>query len=380
MKQHVESGGPTAGGRLSMTIRADGQLSTISRTIDNDSPYKQSSYMGDSYTSFTPGYNSSYDAYNKQQMTGDTMMWNAAPDSYQQSSLLDSSSKNYSSYSAQLDAQRRMSPPRGRSPPRGAPRSPPRGGPRSPPPVRGRSPRRHSSPRHHRTVSNRSRDRSPPPPMIVDDFMNEEITKDIIVDDALTSSIIGPKGSRIKAVRSKTAASIKIAEDSTVLNSERKISISGTMKEVMWAVNAVRTLIKDAEEETRNPDRDELMIDAGVGRRESYTRNPDSRLFDMAVKVVPYEACNDRSEGQITSHVKIPSKNAGQVLGRKASIINEIRKLSKCQVLVAKECEPGTEERLVTITGTPANTHLAEYMVNAVQQLPRDAPYQLGML
>ena len=46
--------------------------------------------------------------------------------------------------------------------------------------------------------------------MIVDDFMNEEITKDIIVDDALTSSIIGPKGSRIKAVRSKTAASIKI--------------------------------------------------------------------------------------------------------------------------------------------------------------------------
>ena len=33
MKQHVESGGPTAGGRLSMTIRADGQLSTISRTI-----------------------------------------------------------------------------------------------------------------------------------------------------------------------------------------------------------------------------------------------------------------------------------------------------------------------------------------------------------
>jgi len=371
MKQHVESGGDGAGSRLSMTIRADGQLSTISRTIENDSSYKQSNYMGDSYTSFNPAYNNAFDAYSNQQMMGDTMMWNATSDSYKQTPL-DSSSKNFTSHSAQLDAQRRMSPPRGRSPPRG--------GARSPPPGRGRSPRRHSSPRHHRTVSTRSRDRSPPPPMIVDDFMNEEITKDIIVDDALTSSIIGPKGARIKAVRSKTSATIKIAEDTSVLNGERKISVSGTMKEVMWAVNAVRTLIKDAEDETRNMSRNELMMEAGAGRRESYTRNPDSRLFEMAVKVVPYEASNDRSDSQITSHVKIPSKNAGQVLGRKASIINEIRKLSKCQVLVAKEVDPGTEERSVTITGTPANAHLAEYMVNAVQQLPRDAPYQLGML
>lgn len=46
--------------------------------------------------------------------------------------------------------------------------------------------------------------------MIVDDFMNEEISKDITVDDSLTSCIIGPKGSRITAIRKKTSAFIKI--------------------------------------------------------------------------------------------------------------------------------------------------------------------------
>ena len=49
--------------------------------------------------------------------------------------------------------------------------------------------------------------------MIVDDFMNEDITKDIQVDDSLTSSIIGPRGSRIGSVRKKTSAIIKIGTD-----------------------------------------------------------------------------------------------------------------------------------------------------------------------
>ena len=49
--------------------------------------------------------------------------------------------------------------------------------------------------------------------MIVDDFMNEEISKDIQVDDSLTSSIIGPRGSRISSVRKKTSAVIKIGTE-----------------------------------------------------------------------------------------------------------------------------------------------------------------------
>ena len=43
--------------------------------------------------------------------------------------------------------------------------------------------------------------------------MNEEISKDIQVDDSLTSSIIGPRGSRISSVRKKTSAVIKIGTE-----------------------------------------------------------------------------------------------------------------------------------------------------------------------
>ena len=58
--------------------------------------------------------------------------------------------------------------------------------------------------------------------MIVDDFMNEDISKDIMVDDKLTSSIIGPKGSRIKAIRNRTSAMIKIC---TYFQGEKGVSL-----------------------------------------------------------------------------------------------------------------------------------------------------------
>ena len=55
--------------------------------------------------------------------------------------------------------------------------------------------------------------------------MNEEISKDIQVDDSLTSSIIGPRGSRISSVRKKTSAVIKIGNELANPLSRQSISI-----------------------------------------------------------------------------------------------------------------------------------------------------------
>ena len=46
MKQHVEAGGGGGSGKLSMTLRPDGQLDTISRTIgESSNPYKVESVV-----------------------------------------------------------------------------------------------------------------------------------------------------------------------------------------------------------------------------------------------------------------------------------------------------------------------------------------------
>ena len=57
----------------------------------------------------------------------------------------------------------------------------------------------------------RARSRSPAP--MVDNFMKEpDVEKEIVIDDALTSFIIGPKGTTIGAVRNNTSAKVKIGK------------------------------------------------------------------------------------------------------------------------------------------------------------------------
>ena len=46
----------------------------------------------------------------------------------------------------------------------------------------------------------------------------------------------------------------------------------------------------------------------------------------------------------------------------------------------AKDSEVDGEERKVQITGTPRDVHLADYLITAVQQMPRDTPQMLGLI
>ncbi|XP_063675121.1 uncharacterized protein LOC134811906 isoform X1 [Bolinopsis microptera] len=377
MKGFLEKGGDP--GKLALTVRPDGQL-TGHRNADMDRSMSYNYSSSTDITAFTrqstdTGFDNSYNTPNPfaaqtyagaKQMMSDMGQYTHNP--LPTLPTLDQSA-SYSSL-PQMENYRRMplptSPPRHSSPPRT--RSPPR----SHTPPRARSPPRSVGFRQ----DERRADRSPPPRMIVDDFMNEEISKDIQVDDSLTSSIIGPRGSRISSVRKKTSAIIKIADDNSVVDGTRKITISGTMKEVMWAFNAVKGLILDADEEVRR----------SSGQREPQEQSapqplPNSnKLFEMAQNLIPFETSTDGSDERTTKEIKIPNKNAGMVLGRKASIINEIRSFSNCKINVAKDSEVDGDQRTVQITGSSRDVHLAEYLITAVQQMPRDTPQILGLV
>lgn len=60
----------------------------------------------------------------------------------------------------------------------------------------------------------------------------------------------------------------------------------------------------------------------------------------------------------------ISSQLIGCIIGRQGTKINEIRQMSGAQIKIANAME-GSSERQITITGTPANISLAQYLINA---------------
>lgn len=54
----------------------------------------------------------------------------------------------------------------------------------------------------------------------------------------------------------------------------------------------------------------------------------------------------------------------GCIIGRQGTKINEIRQMSGAQIKIANAME-GSSDRQITITGTPANISLAQYLINA---------------
>nr|XP_025841314.1 poly(rC)-binding protein 3 [Vulpes vulpes] len=60
----------------------------------------------------------------------------------------------------------------------------------------------------------------------------------------------------------------------------------------------------------------------------------------------------------------LKGKLIGCIIGRQGTKINEIRQMSGAQIKIANATE-GSSERQITITGTPANISLAQYLINA---------------
>ncbi|KAJ7410715.1 Poly(rC)-binding protein 3 [Pitangus sulphuratus] len=60
----------------------------------------------------------------------------------------------------------------------------------------------------------------------------------------------------------------------------------------------------------------------------------------------------------------------GCIIGRQGSKINEIRQMSGAQIKIANATE-GSAERQVTITGSPANISLAQYLINASLEMAK---------
>ncbi|XP_015489559.1 poly(rC)-binding protein 3 isoform X5 [Parus major] len=233
------------------------------------------------------------------------------------------------------------------------------------------------------------------------------VTLRLVVPASQCGSLIGKGGSKIKEIRESTGAQVQVAGDMLPNSTERAVTISGTPDAIIQCVKQICVVMlesppKGATIPYRPKPASTPVIFAGG---QAYTiqgqyaiPHPDqlTKLHQLAMQQTPFtplgqttpafpgeklplhsseEAQNlmgqssglDASPPASTHELTIPNDLIGCIIGRQGTKINEIRQMSGAQIKIANATE-GSSERQITITGTPANISLAQYLINARQQ------------
>ncbi|XP_058040831.1 poly(rC)-binding protein 3 isoform X1 [Ahaetulla prasina] len=252
------------------------------------------------------------------------------------------------------------------------------------------------------------------------------VTLRLVVPASQCGSLIGKGGSKIKEIRESTGAQVQVAGDMLPNSTERAVTISGTPDAIIQCVKQICVVMlesppKGATIPYRPKPASTPVIFAGgqaytiqgqyaiphpdphhtLGNEFSLQSitNPRSflqqltKLHQLAMQQTPFtplgqttpafpgeklplhsseEAQNlmgqssglDANPPASTHELTIPNDLIGCIIGRQGTKINEIRQMSGAQIKIANATE-GSSERQITITGTPANISLAQYLINA---------------
>ncbi|XP_048407563.1 poly(rC)-binding protein 3 isoform X2 [Stegostoma tigrinum] len=217
------------------------------------------------------------------------------------------------------------------------------------------------------------------------------VTLRLVVPASQCGSLIGKGGSKIKEIRETTGAQVQVAGDMLPNSTERAVTISGTPDAIIQCVKQICVVMlesppKGATIPYRPKPASAPVIFAGG---QAYTvqgqyaiPHPDlTKLHQLAMQHTPFTplgqttpgfpAAELDATGQTSSHeFTIPNDLIGCIIGRQGSKINEIRQMSGAQIKIANATE-GSTERQITITGSPANISLAQYLINASLEMAK---------
>ncbi|XP_051865348.1 poly(rC)-binding protein 2-like isoform X2 [Pristis pectinata] len=209
------------------------------------------------------------------------------------------------------------------------------------------------------------------------------VTLRIVIPASQCGSLIGKGGCKIKEIRESTGAQVQVAGDMLPNSTERAITIAGTPPSIIECAKQICVVIleqsppKGITVPYRPKPVSAPVIFAGG---QAYTiqgqfaiPHPDlTKLHQLAMQQTPFTPVGQTSPGysgldssQTSSHeIAIPNDLIGCIIGRQGSKINEIRQMSGAQIKISNPAE-GSTDRQITITGSPANISLAQYLINA---------------
>uniref|UniRef100_A0A8D2ZNQ8 Poly(rC) binding protein 3 n=1 Tax=Scophthalmus maximus TaxID=52904 RepID=A0A8D2ZNQ8_SCOMX len=210
------------------------------------------------------------------------------------------------------------------------------------------------------------------------------VTLRLVVPASQCGSLIGKGGSKIKEMRESTGAQVQVAGDMLPNSTERAVTISGTPEAIIQCVKQICVVMLESPPKGATipyrpkPASTPVIFSGG----QAYTiqgqyaiPHPDqlTKLHQLAMQQTPFTPLGqttpafpglDASPPASTHELAIPNDLIGCIIGRQGTKINEIRQMSGAQIKIANAME-GSSERQITITGTPANISLAQYLINA---------------
>ncbi|XP_060923117.1 poly(rC)-binding protein 3-like isoform X2 [Limanda limanda] len=210
------------------------------------------------------------------------------------------------------------------------------------------------------------------------------VTLRLVVPASQCGSLIGKGGSKIKEMRESTGAQVQVAGDMLPNSTERAVTISGAPEAIIQCVKQICVVMLESPPKGATipyrpkPASTPVIFSGG----QAYTiqgqyaiPHPDqlSKLHQLAMQQTPFTPLGqttpafpgmDASNQASTHELTIPNDLIGCIIGRQGTKINEIRQMSGAQIKIANAME-GSSERQITITGSPANISLAQYLINA---------------
>ncbi|XP_056157034.1 poly(rC)-binding protein 3-like isoform X1 [Lampris incognitus] len=233
------------------------------------------------------------------------------------------------------------------------------------------------------------------------------VTLRLVVPASQCGSLIGKGGSKIKEMRESTGAQVQVAGDMLPNSTERAVTISGAPEAIIQCVKQICVVMLESPPKGATipyrpkPASTPVIFSGGQVRADplgastanlslllqhqplpAYTiqgqyaiPHPDlSKLHQLAMQQTPFTPLGqttpafpgtlDAGNQASTHELTIPNDLIGCIIGRQGTKINEIRQMSGAQIKIANAME-GSSERQITITGTPANISLAQYLINA---------------
>ncbi|KAM6333009.1 poly(rC)-binding protein 3 isoform 4-T6 [Podargus strigoides] len=251
------------------------------------------------------------------------------------------------------------------------------------------------------------------------------VTLRLVVPASQCGSLIGKGGSKIKEIRESTGAQVQVAGDMLPNSTERAVTISGTPDAIIQCVKQICVVMLEVQSVTKGVKyigkkpswhhdsagscgaclipvtmrcRTTHFLSPPKGATIPYRPKPAStpvifaggqaytiqgqyaiphpdltKLHQLAMQQTPFTPLGqttpafpglDASPPASTHELTIPNDLIGCIIGRQGTKINEIRQMSGAQIKIASATE-GSSERQITITGTPANISLAQYLINA---------------
>nr|DBA24680.1 TPA: hypothetical protein GDO54_012306 [Pyxicephalus adspersus] len=209
------------------------------------------------------------------------------------------------------------------------------------------------------------------------------VTLRLVVPASQCGSLIGKGGSKIKEIRESTGAQVQVAGDMLPNSTERAVTISGTPDAIIQCVKQICVVMLESPPKGATipyrpkPASGPIIFAGGQAfaiQGQYAIPHPDlTKLHQLAMQHTPFTPLGQTTPGfpgldatsPTSSHeLTIPNDLIGCIIGRQGSKINEIRQMSGAQIKIANASE-GNGERQVTITGSPANISLAQYLINA---------------